>query len=552
MPYESTRKVHESQRTEADEVKEISVPFVPRNVDLNDLDDNGSLFTDKDLEYLDKLKIKAHEKNIIFGKNNISREQASRRPAVINKELFAIYSGKNHYLGRGAFGKAVLAQKQPSETGEEPEWTVLKVLSAKKNPLPLVTSEIKALSEASNSFIGHCEKQGGAGAKKHYIMMKLARGKPLSKLVEGDAKINFSPIRRMDIAIQLVSSIDAVNKKGYLHRDIKPGNFNYDPSTNRVIILDFGLARKKDETGKVKFVGKDFAPGTMTFMAKEINLPNQFESEEVQQKNECLYNDATDIYALGITLKILFGYQYNNWGLIGDKPAFLEENEEIDQFLNRMDHEDPEKRPLFSEIDEFLKDQLKKLIPKHEESVGILNLSEYENSSTEKRAELRAALKDMHEVALIDTNTETHAGSLDRRRISLIRELEDANIIVNPKIKLSNNPENSIQEIQKYYEELKASGGKIVNIISLVKMNTGLENESQPGLPLDAKSSTASMLMTVGGSAAPSSEKAREMYKVPIYTVPSVEPPINDQVYQVTNPQEQTATPAIRVGGSKL
>jgi serine/threonine protein kinase len=87
-------------------------------------------------------------------------------------------------------------------------------------------------------------------------MMELAKGWPLIKLLKNQVgispnsavnfKANFSPSHRLEIALQVINAFQVVYQKGYLHRNIKPHNFNYDPRTNKMTVLDFGLSGKKD------------------------------------------------------------------------------------------------------------------------------------------------------------------------------------------------------------------------------------------------------------------------------------------------------------------
>lgn len=41
---------------------------------------------------------------------------------------------------------------------------------------------------------------------------------------------------------ELLKALNNLKKLGIYHRDIKPGNFLYDPDTHRGMLIDFGLA----------------------------------------------------------------------------------------------------------------------------------------------------------------------------------------------------------------------------------------------------------------------------------------------------------------------
>jgi serine/threonine protein kinase len=52
------------------------------------------------------------------------------------------------------------------------------------------------------------------------------------------------------VAAEMLKCIEAVHKGGYVHRDIKPGNFLLRGGTaNPVVIIDFGLSRRYVENG---------------------------------------------------------------------------------------------------------------------------------------------------------------------------------------------------------------------------------------------------------------------------------------------------------------
>ena len=61
------------------------------------------------------------------------------------------------------------------------------------------------------------------GHKHNYLMMQLL-GKSLDKLLT-DCNKHFSIKTVSQIAYQMVQRIEYVHSRGYIHRDIKPGNF---------------------------------------------------------------------------------------------------------------------------------------------------------------------------------------------------------------------------------------------------------------------------------------------------------------------------------------
>ena len=82
------------------------------------------------------------------------------------------------------------------------------------------------------------------GHRHNYLMMELL-GKSLDRLFS-DCKKNFSYKTIFQIGYQMIQRIEYVHSKGYIHRDIKPGNFVIGRGENhkKIYIIDFGLSKR--------------------------------------------------------------------------------------------------------------------------------------------------------------------------------------------------------------------------------------------------------------------------------------------------------------------
>lgn len=89
-----------------------------------------------------------------------------------------------------------------------------------------------------------------------------------------------------EIAIQLLSGLQALHDAGILHRDIKPANCLMRKGDNRVKLADLGIAAEIeiDKTALQQFTG------TLSYMSPEI----------LEEPPE--YSIESDLYALGMTL----------------------------------------------------------------------------------------------------------------------------------------------------------------------------------------------------------------------------------------------------------
>ena len=82
------------------------------------------------------------------------------------------------------------------------------------------------------------------GHHHNYLIMELL-GKSIDKLFS-DCKKQFSYKTIFQIGYQMIKRIEYVHSKGYIHRDIKPGNFVIGKGDkNKILyIIDFGLSKR--------------------------------------------------------------------------------------------------------------------------------------------------------------------------------------------------------------------------------------------------------------------------------------------------------------------
>jgi len=117
----------------------------------------------------------------------------------------------------------------------------------------------------------------------HYITMEYVEGEDLNSLINRTEKI--SPIKSIDIGIQICKGLIEAHEIGTIHRDLKPKNIMIDKEGN-AHIMDFGIAHST-ETDGVTEVGKTV--GTPRYMS-----PEQISGQELDQRS--------DIYSLGIMM----------------------------------------------------------------------------------------------------------------------------------------------------------------------------------------------------------------------------------------------------------
>lgn len=131
---------------------------------------------------------------------------------------------------------------------------------------------------------------------KDYTISEYAEGVPLTEA-------HITPDRIPQIFIELCEGLSALHKARIIHRDIKPSNIILGDD-GHVKLIDFDAARilKPAADKDTVFVGTDgFAP------------PEQYGFTQTDQRS--------DIYALGITMKVLLGedYQHSRYRRIIEK-----------------------------------------------------------------------------------------------------------------------------------------------------------------------------------------------------------------------------------------
>lgn len=114
-----------------------------------------------------------------------------------------------------------------------------------------------------------------------WIAMPLILGPTLKELVDEHGTLPEREIVR--IGKQIASGLAAAHSQGLVHRDIKPENIMVDNQVNRVIITDFGLARRLTDEPMTQ---TGFLAGTINYMS-----PEQSRGAEIDARS--------DLFSLG-------------------------------------------------------------------------------------------------------------------------------------------------------------------------------------------------------------------------------------------------------------
>jgi serine/threonine protein kinase len=193
--------------------------------------------------------------------------------------------------------------------------------------------------------------------QRPFLVMAFVEGLNLAELIAQSGQLNLA--RALHIIEQLALGLQAAQKRGLVHRDVKPGNAIVNKD-NQVKLVDFGAALLTSEVAP-----QDKVIGTMIYMA-----PEQFDTNAP-------IDHRADIYALGATLyQCLTGKQpFSGTSMhqvlmqkvqFGEYPGLLaplpepnpQLNQQVSELIRRMMDPDPNSRP--ANYDELL-DELRSL-----------------------------------------------------------------------------------------------------------------------------------------------------------------------------------------------
>ena len=197
--------------------------------------------------------------------SNKEKEKDERR---LNKE-YTIYVHKQ--LGKGGFGQLYLGRCIK-------ENSLIAIKVEDKIARSHLISEYQILKEIAGEGIPNVYGFH-KGHKHNYLIMQLL-GKSLDKLFT-DMKKHFSIKTVCMIGYQMVQRIEYVHSKGYIHRDIKPGNFliGKNLESKKLYIIDFGLSKRYIDKTTGKHVIYKEGKG-LTGTARYVSLNTHYGADQ--------------------------------------------------------------------------------------------------------------------------------------------------------------------------------------------------------------------------------------------------------------------------------
>ncbi|MGB7343637.1 MAG: protein kinase [Pirellulaceae bacterium] len=186
-------------------------------------------------------------------------------------------------LGKGGMGFVFRAEDTRLQ-----RTVALKVMNRKiaatPNSRARFTSEARAMAAVHHDNVATIFEVGEHN-KTPYMAMEMLKGSTLEKFKGTAERPSYQTI--IQFAKEMARGLAAAHAQGIVHRDIKPANMWIEAESDRIKILDFGLALASTPVDQL--AGRGAVIGTPGYLS-----PEQARSEPL--------DDRSDLYSVGVVL----------------------------------------------------------------------------------------------------------------------------------------------------------------------------------------------------------------------------------------------------------
>ncbi len=280
-------------------------------------------------------------------------------------------------LGRGGMG-VVYRAGNPLLRRDEALKIMLPEIAAKPKARERFLREARAMAAVRHDHVVEIYRVGKVDGVP-FLAMPLLEGETLAKRLKREKML--PPAEVMRIGREMADGLAAAHAKGLIHRDIKPRNIWLEAGTNRVKLLDFGLALDEGSGGGLTREGMIL--GTPAYMSPEqVNGERLDARTDLFSVGSVLYECATGCQAFaGPTVSAVLA-------AVGEKhpPAARTVNPqvpaELSDLIDALLHKTPGQRPASAQA---LSEQLRGLATNRPAAEPAIATTEYQPPRRRRR-----------------------------------------------------------------------------------------------------------------------------------------------------------------------
>lgn len=192
-------------------------------------------------------------------------------------------------LGQGGMAEVWLAK----HLGFDEDRVIKVLLDPKPHLEASLRAEAKLLRQLQHPNIVRVEDVDSTEDGKPFLSMEWIQGQDLDKRTKG-SRVPWEDAVRVGIAV--CAALEYAHSRGVIHRDIKPQNILIQEGTNAVKLIDFGIAKVREDA-EVSATGMLTVPTGIFIGTAEYASPEQAEG-----MSGAKLDGRTDIYSVGLVL----------------------------------------------------------------------------------------------------------------------------------------------------------------------------------------------------------------------------------------------------------
>jgi serine/threonine-protein kinase len=193
-----------------------------------------------------------------------------------------------------------------------------------------------SLSEHPNVVAVH--RFGRLSDETPYLVMQYVRGRTMEERIKAEGRLSAAEARK--VLLEVASALQVAHARGFVHRDVRPGNVLWDEDHKRALLTDFGIAAILASGGE--------EVTRLTRTGQLLGDPRYLSPEQLEDKD---VTEHADIYQLGA-----LGYEL----LTGEGPYDARSN--ADWIVAHLSKEPRDLKKMRPDVDPDLADLLRRCL----------------------------------------------------------------------------------------------------------------------------------------------------------------------------------------------